>query len=261
MIVIGVLLGFAGDITSGEVLAFAFLVSLFVGPVQFGTQVLTDAQNAIAGWRRVIGILETPADLVDPGPDGAVLPRGPIDVRFEHVDFAYPDGPLVLRDVDLEIASGTRLAIVGETGSGKSTFAKLLTRLMDPTSGSVLLDGVDVREIAQTSLRQSVVLVPQEGFLFDDTLAANLRYGELEATDEYLLFASMCSASPTGWPACPTGSRRRSASAVSRCRRGSGSSSPSCAPRSPIPTCSSSTRPPRRSTRSWRCGSARPSSG
>ena len=189
VIVIGVLLGFAGDITSGEVLAFAFLVSLFVGPVQMGTQILTDAQNAIAGWRRVIGILDTPADLVDPGPDGVVLPRGPIDVRFDHVDFAYPDGPLVLRDVDLEIAAGTRLAIVGETGSGKSTFAKLLTRLMDPTSGTVLLDGVDVRDVAPTSLRQSVVLVPQEGFLFDDTLAANLRYGELEATDEYLLFA------------------------------------------------------------------------
>ena len=93
VIVVGVWLGFAGEITSGEVLAFAFLVSLFVGPVQMGTQILTDAQNAIAGWRRVIGILETPADLVDPGPDGVVLPRGPIDVRFEHVDFAYPGGP------------------------------------------------------------------------------------------------------------------------------------------------------------------------
>ncbi|MEO6512652.1 MAG: ABC transporter ATP-binding protein [Nocardioides sp.] len=189
VIVIGVLLGFAGDITSGKVLAFAFLVSLFVGPVQLGTQILTDAQNAIAGWRRVIGILETPADLVDPGEHGQVLPRGPVDVRFEHVDFAYPDGPLVLRDVDLEIAAGTRLAIVGETGSGKSTFAKLLTRLMDPTEGVVRLDGIDLKDVSQQSLRQSVVLVPQEGFLFDDTLAANLRYGELAATDEYLLFA------------------------------------------------------------------------
>ena len=92
--------------TAGEVLAFAFLVTLFVGPVQMGTQILTDAQNAIAGWRRVIGILETPADLVDPGPDGQVLPRGPIDVRFEDVSFAYPGGPLVLRDVDLDIDAG-----------------------------------------------------------------------------------------------------------------------------------------------------------
>ncbi|UFN45507.1 ABC transporter ATP-binding protein [Nocardioides okcheonensis] len=184
VIVIGILLGFAGDMTPGKVLAFAFLVSLFVGPVQMGTQILTDAQNAIASWRRVLGILETPADLVDPGPEGEQLPRGPIDVRFADVTFAYPGGPPVLRDVDLTLAAGTRVAIVGETGSGKSTFAKLLTRLMDPSEGTVLLDGVDVRRIDSRSLRRSVVLVPQEGFLFDDTIAANVRYGRLGATED-----------------------------------------------------------------------------
>ena len=183
VIIIGVWLGFTRDMTAGTVLAFAFLVTLFVGPVQMGTQILTDAQNAIAGWRRVIGILETPADLVDPGADGEVLPRGPIDVRFERVSFAYPGGPLVLRDIDLDIDSGRRVAVVGETGSGKSTVAKLLTRLMDPVEGAVLLDGVDVRRIAQSSLRRSVVLVPQEGFLFDDTITANVRYGKLDATE------------------------------------------------------------------------------
>ena len=183
VLIVGIWLGFADDITAGEVLAFAFLVTLFVGPVQMGTQILTDAQNAIAGWRRVIGILETPADLIDPGPDGATLPRGPIEVSFRDVEFAYPGGPPVLRDVTLDIAAGQRVAIVGETGSGKSTFAKLLTRLMDPSRGEVLLDGVDVRRIGQASLRSSVVLVPQEGFLFDDTLAANVRYGRLGATD------------------------------------------------------------------------------
>jgi ATP-binding cassette subfamily B protein len=187
VLIVGIWLGFAGDITAGEVLAFAFLVTLFVGPVQMGTQILTDAQNAIAGWRRVIGILETPADLVDPGPDGEVLPRGPIDVRIEDVEFAYPGGPPVLRDVTLDIAAGQRIAIVGETGSGKSTFAKLLTRLMDPDSGAVLLDGIDVRRIGQSSLRRSVVLVPQEGFLFDDTIAANVRYGMLDATEDDIL--------------------------------------------------------------------------
>lgn len=187
VIIIGVWLGFTGDMTIGTVLAFAFLVTLFVGPVQMGTQILTDAQNAIAGWRRVIGILETPADLVDPGPDGATLPRGPIDVRFDHVSFAYPGGPLVLRDVDLAIEAGRRVAVVGETGSGKSTVAKLLTRLMDPTEGAVLLDGVDVRDIAASSLRRSVVLVPQEGFLFDDTITANVRYGRLDATEDEIL--------------------------------------------------------------------------
>ncbi len=183
VLIVGIWLGFAGDITAGKVLAFAFLVTLFVGPVQMGTQILTDAQNAIAGWRRVIGILETPADLVDPGPDGQTLPRGPIDIHFDQVSFSYPGGPPVLRDITLDIASGSRIAIVGETGSGKSTFAKLLTRLMDPDEGSVLLDGLDIRMIAPPSLRRSVVLVPQEGFLFDDTIAANVRYGRLGATD------------------------------------------------------------------------------
>jgi len=181
VLIVGIWLGLDGDITSGKVLAFAFLVTLFVGPVQLGTQILTDAQNAIAGWRRVIGILDTPADLVDPGPDGATLPRGPIDVTFEGVEFSYPSGPPVLREVSMHIDAGRRVAIVGETGSGKSTFAKLLTRLMDPSHGRVLLDGVDVREISEASLRRSVVLVPQEGFLFDDSIAANARYGRLDA--------------------------------------------------------------------------------
>ncbi|WP_224278369.1 ABC transporter ATP-binding protein [Nocardioides lacusdianchii] len=184
VIIVGILLGFTSDMTPGRVLAFAFLVTLFVGPVQMGTQILTDAQNAIASWRRVLGILETPADLIDPGPEGEALPRGPIDVRFDRVTFAYPAGPPVLRDIDLTIDAGTRVAIVGETGSGKSTFAKLLTRLMDPTEGSVLLDGIDVRRIDAGSLRRSVVLVPQEGFLFDDTIAANVRYGKLDATED-----------------------------------------------------------------------------
>ncbi|TYL45833.1 ABC transporter ATP-binding protein [Nocardioides sp. BGMRC 2183] len=172
-----------GSITAGEVLAFAFLVTLFVGPVQMGTQILTDAQNAIAGWRRVIGILDTPADLVDPGAAGVRLPHRPVDVVFEDVVFAYPGGRPVLRDIDLSIPAGRRVAVVGETGSGKSTLAKLLTRLMDPSRGRVLIDGTDLREISEESLRARVVLVPQEGFLFDDTVAANARYGRLDATD------------------------------------------------------------------------------
>jgi ABC-type multidrug transport system fused ATPase/permease subunit len=190
VIVVGTLLGVAGELTPGRILAFAFLVTLFVGPVQMGTQVINDAQNALAGWRRVIGIIDTPADLVDPGDLGQVLPRGPLDVAFDDVAFGYPGGPLVLQDVSVRIDSGTRVAIVGETGSGKSTFAKLLTRLMDPSRGTVRLDGLDVREIAGASLRRSVVLVPQEGFLFNDTLAANVRYGRLEADEQAILAAA-----------------------------------------------------------------------
>jgi ATP-binding cassette, subfamily B, bacterial len=197
VLIIGVLLGVdpstgatrAGGLTVGQILAFAFLVTLFVGPVQVGTQVLTDAQNAIAGWRRVIGILDTPADVVDPGARGTGLPDGPVTIEFAGVRFAYPGGVPVLHDVDLRIAPNTRVAVVGETGSGKTTLAKLLTRLMDPTSGSVLLDGVDLREVPFTSLRERVVLVPQEGFLFDATLRANALYGRLDASDADILRA------------------------------------------------------------------------
>ena len=189
VLIFGVLLGIDGQIKAGEVLAFAFLVTLFVGPVQMGTQVLTDAQNAIAGWRRVIGILDTPADVVDPGPGGTQLPRGPVSIEFDDVEFAYPGGPPVLRDVSLRIEPGSRVAVVGETGSGKTTLAKLLTRLMDPSRGAVRLDGVDLREVPFVSLRQHVVMVPQEGFLFDADLAANARYGRLDATDDDVLEA------------------------------------------------------------------------
>jgi ATP-binding cassette, subfamily B, bacterial len=184
VLIIGVLLGIDGDITAGKVLAFAFLVTLFVGPVQMGTQVLTDAQNAIAGWRRVIGILDTPADVADPGEGGTPLPRGPVSIEFDHVDFAYPGGAPVLHDIGLRIEPSRRVAVVGETGSGKTTLAKLLTRLMDPSRGAVRLDGVDLREVPFSSLRDRVVMVPQEGFLFDADLAANARYGRLDAGDD-----------------------------------------------------------------------------
>ncbi|MET3960344.1 ATP-binding cassette subfamily B protein [Marmoricola sp. OAE513] len=185
VIVVGIWLGqghlWGGDLSSGEILAFAFLVTLFVSPVQMGTQVLTDGQNAIAGWRRVIGILDTPADLDDPGTSGVTLPQGPMTVEFDEVDFAYPGGPRVLKRVSERIEAGSRVAVVGETGSGKTTFAKVLTRLMDPTGGTVLLDGFDLRTVDFASLRRRVVLVPQEGFLFDSTLLANCLYGDLDA--------------------------------------------------------------------------------
>jgi ATP-binding cassette, subfamily B, bacterial len=183
VVVVGVLLGVAGEITLGELLAFLFLVTLFVGPVQVGTEVLNEAQNAVSGWRRVLSVLDTPADVADPGQGGVELPRGPIDVRFEHVSFGYPGGPTVLHDVDLPIAPQGRVAVVGETGSGKTTFAKLLTRLMDPQAGRVVIDGVDLRNVRFSSLRSRIVMVPQDGFLFDATLADNIRFGRPDASD------------------------------------------------------------------------------
>jgi putative ABC transport system ATP-binding protein len=189
VIVVGVLLGVDGHITTGRLVGFLFLVTLFVQPVQVATEVLNEAQNAVAGMRRVLGVLDTPTDVADPGDDGEVLPAGPVAVRFEYVSFAYPGGPEVLHDVDLEIAAQTRVAIVGETGSGKTTFAKLLTRLMDPTSGRVLLSGVPLDRLRFSSLRSRVVMVPQDGFLFDSTVADNVRYGRPDSTDEEIALA------------------------------------------------------------------------
>lgn len=188
VIVVGTLLAVRGDLTLGELLAFLFLVNLFTTPVQQATEILNEMQNAVAGWRRVIGIIDTHADISDPGDGGVDLPRGPITVDFDDVSYAYPGGGRVLHDISLRIEPRSRVAIVGETGSGKSTFAKLLTRLMDPVDGVVRLDGTDLREIRFRSLRSRVVLVPQEGFLFDASLLDNITFGAPDATaDEVLL--------------------------------------------------------------------------
>ena len=116
-------------------------------PVQQATEILNELQNAVAGWRRVIGIIDTPADIADPGEAGVDLPRGPITVDVDRVTFAYPGGEPVLRDISLHIPPRARIAVVGETGSGKSTLAKLLSRLVDPDLGRIQLDGVDLRRV------------------------------------------------------------------------------------------------------------------
>lgn len=183
VVVVGTLLGIDGTITAGKLLAFLFLVQLFTGPVQMATEILNELQNAVAGWRRVLAVVETPIQVVDKGEGGVRSPRGPAHVTLEDVRFAYPDGPEVLHGVDLDFPARTSVAVVGATGSGKTTIAKLVTRLMDPTSGAVRLDGVDLRDLSAASLRERVVLVPQEGFLFDGTLAENIAYGVRDTSD------------------------------------------------------------------------------
>ncbi|MQA96815.1 MAG: ATP-binding cassette domain-containing protein [Streptosporangiales bacterium] len=178
----GVFLGIGGEISPGRLVAFLFLVTLFISPLQTATEVLNEAQNAIAGWRRVLGVLDTPPDVSDPGPEGVTLDRGPVAFRFEDVGFAYPGSEKVLIGVTEEVPAGRRIAVVGETGSGKTTFAKLLTRLMDPTEGKVFVNGVDLRDVAFASLRERIVMVPQEGYLFDGSLADNVRFGKPDAT-------------------------------------------------------------------------------
>jgi ATP-binding cassette, subfamily B, bacterial len=194
----GVVLGIDDQVTPGTVLAFLFLIALFVEPVQIATEVINEGQTAVAGWRRVLDVLDVEPDVADPGDDGVDLPSGPIGVRFDHVAFRYPkpgetsaeaSGPFVLHDVDLAIAPQTKVAVVGETGSGKTTFAKLLTRLMDPTEGRVLLQEVPLDQVRFGSLRKRVVMVPQDGMLFDGTIADNVRQGREGLEDDDLELA------------------------------------------------------------------------
>ena len=184
VIVIGIQLGLDGLITSGEVLAFAFLVTLFVGPVQIGTQVLTDAQNAVAGWRRVIGILDTPADLDDPGPDGADLPPGGARHRLPRrglrVSRRAAGAPRRHRARRGRHPGGRRR----RDGIGQDHLRQAAHAADGPQPGHIELDGTDVRRIAFDALRRRVVLVPQEGYLFDATLLSNVRYGRLGATTD-----------------------------------------------------------------------------
>ena len=197
-VIFGAQLGVDGNLSLGQLTAFLFLVTLFIQPVQIATEVLNEAQNAISGWRRVLDVLDIKPDVADPAAKGVDLPAGPLDLKFDRVSFHYPVGgedepgklgPRVLDDVHLEIPAKTRVAVVGETGSGKTTFAKLLTRLMDPVEGTVLLSGVPLTSVRFSSLRSRVVLVPQDGFLFDATVAENVRFAKPEMSDEDLELA------------------------------------------------------------------------
>ncbi|MEJ5915707.1 ABC transporter ATP-binding protein [Pseudokineococcus sp. 1T1Z-3] len=182
IVVVGALLGVDGSLTLGELLTVLLLVQLLTGPVQSLTEVLNELQNAVAGWRRVLALLDTPVDLADPGTDGVDLPEEPLDLRVEGLGYSYPGGPPALSDVDLVVPPGTRVAVVGRTGSGKTTLARLVTRLQDPSTGRVLVGGQDLREVRSASLRRRVAMVPQEGFLFEGSVAENVALGREGAT-------------------------------------------------------------------------------
>lgn len=184
VIIAGAWMGSHGRMTIGEITAFIFLTNLFTQPVQTATEVLNDLQNALAGWRRVIELLDTPLEVV-PAADPQTLAPGAKSIELDAVDFAYAQGgDLVLRDLDAVIEPGTSVAVVGETGSGKSTLAKLLTRLVDPTSGVVRIGGQDLRDVGDASLRQAVAYLPQEGFLFSGSIADNVRFARPELDDD-----------------------------------------------------------------------------
>src|SRR5207253_4364698 len=123
-------------------------------------------------------------------PDGKALPRVDGHVRFEGVRFGYGDGPEVLHSLDLDVAPGTTVALVGHTGRGKSTIAKLLARFYDPREGRITIDGHDLRNVTQASLRHQLGIVPQEGFLFAGTVTENIAFGRPDATPEQVVQAA-----------------------------------------------------------------------
>lgn len=176
----GILLGAAQGTSAGTLLAFLFLVNLMIDPIQTLVETIDQAQRAAAGIRRVLRVLDSPIDIADPV-DGVELPGGPLGVELHNVRFRYPGGPDVLTNVDVKIPVGRRVAIVGQTGSGKTTFAKLVTRLLDPVEGTIEIGGTPVNRVKFSSLRKRVAFVPQEGFLFNTTIAENVRYGRPEA--------------------------------------------------------------------------------
>ncbi|HWB89308.1 MAG TPA: ABC transporter ATP-binding protein [Acidimicrobiia bacterium] len=182
LVVTGVLIGVRLGTSAGTLVAFLLLTNLLIEPLEILVETLEFAQSAASGLRRVVSVLDGEVDLADPA-DALPLPAGGLGARFEHVHYSYPDGVEVLRDVTVDIPVGSRIAVVGETGSGKTTFAKLLVRLMDPTSGTVDIGGVPAHRIRLAELRARVGFVPQEGFLFDDTIVNNVRYGRPQAGD------------------------------------------------------------------------------
>ncbi len=171
--------------SAGTLIAFMFLVNQFIEPVQTLVETLDQAQVAASGVRRILRVLDIDPDL-DERADGRGLADGALAVRARGVRFAYGDGPDVLCDIDVEMPAGQRIAIVGETGSGKTTFAKLVVRLLRPDAGQILIGDVPLDEVSGSALRAHVAFVPQEGFLFDATLSDNVRYGDPAASDDQI---------------------------------------------------------------------------
>lgn len=171
-----------GDMTVGVLTAFLLYLRMFFEPMQEITQFYNTFQSASSALEKLAGVLaEVPAiqDPAHPVRPGTI--RGAID--FNHVKFEYVDGRPVLPDLDLHIPAGQTVALVGTTGAGKTTIAKLMARFYDPTAGIVRLDGVDLRDMAQDELRQHVVMVTQENFQFEGSIADNIRFGRPGATD------------------------------------------------------------------------------
>ena len=183
VVAVGALFGPEWGLTFGTVTAFLFLGDVFLGVFEDLPEIYAETQTAIAGWRKILAVLDLPVEIEEPT-DGVRLPtHGALDVAVHDMTYAYRTGKPVLHDIDVTVPAGSHIAIVGETGSGKSTFAKLLTRLADPADGLIEVGGVDLREIDPASRRVAIRMVPQDGFLFDWTVRENVKVGREGATD------------------------------------------------------------------------------
>ncbi|HET9437842.1 MAG TPA: ABC transporter ATP-binding protein [Gaiellaceae bacterium] len=169
-----------GDVTVGTLFAFLLYLSNFFDPVQQLSQLYNTFLSAVAALDKIMEVMDEEPQVVDRA-GARELP--PIDgrVRFEGVRFGYGDGPEILHGIDLDVPAGTTVALVGHTGAGKSTIAKLLARFYDPREGRITIDGVDLRDVTQESLRRQLGIVPQEGFLFAGTVRDNIAFGRAGA--------------------------------------------------------------------------------
>jgi ATP-binding cassette subfamily B protein len=178
-----------GDVSIGTLVAFLGYLTNFFDPVQQLSQLYNTFLSAVAALDKITDLLDEEPEVRDrPGAAELAPIRG--DVSFEAVRFAYGRGPEVLHGIDLDVAAGTTVALVGHTGAGKSTVAKLLARFYDPTDGRITIDGIDLRDVTQVSLRRQLGIVPQEGFLFAGTVADNIAFGRPDASRQEIIAAA-----------------------------------------------------------------------
>ena len=176
-------------ISMGLIITFIAYTQQFNRPVQQISVLWTNIQSAIAGAERIFGLLDENPDVVDK-PDAIEMPAIQGHVQFKQVWAEYNEGEPVLRGVDIEAKPGQTIAIVGPTGAGKTTIINLLPRFWDVSQGSLTIDGIDVRDVTRSSLRQQIGIVLQDSFLFSDTVLNNIRYGKPDATDEEVMAAA-----------------------------------------------------------------------